>query len=89
MGMVVSIDGAGRIVLPKKVREQLGLRAGSQLELATRGGALELRPVDAVPALVQESGLWIHQGTAQAPLKDAVRRSRDERLDALERRSRG
>lgn len=87
MTTIVSIDGAGRVVLPKKVREQLNLRAGSQLELAAHSASLELKPLELAPGLVREDGLWIHHGVAQAPLGEAVRRLRDERADTLGRRA--
>jgi len=82
---IVTLDGTGRIVLPKSVREQLNLRRGSQLELTIRGSCLELKPLDSTPALVRENGLWIHRGTATAPLADSVSRLREERSDHLGR----
>jgi AbrB family looped-hinge helix DNA binding protein len=43
--MRTTIDGAGRIVIPKAVRERLGLDGGAHLEIAERDGFLEIRPV--------------------------------------------
>ena len=41
--MRVTIDGAGRLVVPKRVRDELGFAAGTELELAVVNGALEVR----------------------------------------------
>jgi AbrB family looped-hinge helix DNA binding protein len=40
--MVTTIDSAGRIVVPKRLREELGFRAGQELELSAVGGRLEV-----------------------------------------------
>lgn len=42
--MKVTIDAAGRLVIPKQVRARLGLEAGSALELDEVGDHVELRP---------------------------------------------
>ncbi len=44
-GMRTTIDRAGRIVVPKSLRDRLGLVAGAGLELSERGGELVLTPV--------------------------------------------
>jgi AbrB family looped-hinge helix DNA binding protein len=38
-----TIDGAGRLVVPKPLRDELGFAAGTELELAAVNGALEVR----------------------------------------------
>jgi AbrB family looped-hinge helix DNA binding protein len=40
--MRVAIDGVGRIVIPKAMRDVLGIDGPSELELTERDGALEL-----------------------------------------------
>ena len=40
---LVSIDGAGRIVLPKDVREELAIKAGDTLSLSLQGSSVLLR----------------------------------------------
>jgi AbrB family looped-hinge helix DNA binding protein len=40
--MVTTIDGAGRIVVPKRLREELGFRPGQSLELSAVDGKLEI-----------------------------------------------
>lgn len=63
-GMTVQIDKAGRIVLPKKTRERLRLRAGSQLMLEERPEGVLLRPVERQPSLVDRGGILVHMGQA-------------------------
>jgi AbrB family looped-hinge helix DNA binding protein len=40
--MVATIDGAGRIVVPKQLREELGFKPGQRLELSAVDGRLEV-----------------------------------------------
>ncbi len=44
--MRTTIDDAGRVVIPKALRHQLGLVGGTVIEIVERGGALEIRPAD-------------------------------------------
>lgn len=43
--MLVGIDRAGRVVIPKEVRDRLSLTPDSQLELDTEGDSIRLTPV--------------------------------------------
>ena len=40
--MRTTIDPAGRIVVPKALRDELGLSGGQELEIAARDGRLEV-----------------------------------------------
>jgi AbrB family looped-hinge helix DNA binding protein len=40
--MHVSIDSAGRVVVPKQIRDELGLSPGTELEIDVVDGHLEL-----------------------------------------------
>lgn len=42
--MRTTIDSAGRLVVPKALRDALGLRGGEELDARARDGRLEIEP---------------------------------------------
>jgi AbrB family looped-hinge helix DNA binding protein len=43
-GMKTTIDGAGRVVIPKGLREALSLNGGDEIEVTLAGDRIELSP---------------------------------------------
>jgi len=41
----VSIDAAGRLIVPKAVRQEAGIKPGMELEIRFREGRVEIEPV--------------------------------------------
>jgi AbrB family looped-hinge helix DNA binding protein len=81
-GMNVKIDKAGRIILPKPVRDRLRLRQGSDLEIEERPEGVLLKPVDQPPSMVNENGIWVHLGKAPRGFDwdDLIDSVRDDRI---------
>jgi len=52
--MKTAIDAGGRIVIPKPLRDSLGLTAGQPLEITEQDGHLEIVPVRTPMRLVDE-----------------------------------
>jgi AbrB family looped-hinge helix DNA binding protein len=44
MSVTITLGKSGRLVVPKAIRDSLGLREGSRLKLAIQGGKLEAEP---------------------------------------------
>lgn len=55
--LLVPIDPAGRIVLPKKVRQDLAIKAGDRFKVSIQGAAVRLTPE-------RESSGFIRKGKA-------------------------
>jgi AbrB family looped-hinge helix DNA binding protein len=53
--MRTTIDAAGRVVVPKALRDELGLTGGQELEIVSRDGRLELEPAG-VPMHLERRG---------------------------------
>lgn len=87
-GMALRIDRAGRIVLPKRVRERLQLRGGSELELEEGVSAVTLRPVRRGPSMSRKKGFWVHAGKLPKVVdwESLIDESREERIRELSER---
>src|SRR5271156_6491926 len=59
MTTTLTIDRAGRLVLPKPVRDELQLAAGDSLELESTEDEIILRPVRGAAALRRKQGVWV------------------------------
>ena len=66
----LTLDNAGRLVLPKPVRDELQLGPGDRLALEVKRGNIVLKPLRSSTALQKERGIWVYRtGT---PLSSAV-----------------
>jgi AbrB family looped-hinge helix DNA binding protein len=54
--MRTTIDAAGRVVIPKQLRQAASLKAGQELEITERDGRIEIEPVSAPVKLVERDG---------------------------------
>ncbi len=57
-----SIDSAGRIVVPKALRDALGLTPGSELDISRYGAGLQLIPAGRTARVVGEGGRLVATG---------------------------
>lgn len=80
--MTLKIDKAGRVILPKPVRERLGVRAGSDLEVQETPEGVLLKPAERRPSLLKKGSFWVHTGELPAgyDILKAIDDDRDERL---------
>jgi AbrB family looped-hinge helix DNA binding protein len=62
MNTIVTIDQAGRVVLPKPLRDELRLEAGDTLQLESEGERVTLRPMRSKSPLRKERGVWVFHG---------------------------
>ena len=53
--MTITIDGSGRLVVPKEIRRQACIRPNSRLEVRFRDGRIEIEPAP-VPVRLERKG---------------------------------
>jgi AbrB family looped-hinge helix DNA binding protein len=73
MKMTLTLDKAGRVVLPKTLRGELHLEPGDTLELESEGERMTLRPVRTASPLRKEQGVWVFRGGKKLSAAAAVR----------------
>ena len=66
----ITIDAAGRVVIPKRVRDEFRLGAGDKLELESNGDEMTLRPIRQTGAMVLKDGWWVHKGKGSVSLEE-------------------
>jgi AbrB family looped-hinge helix DNA binding protein len=59
LSMKTTIDKAGRVVIPKPVREAAGLRAGMPLDVRESNGVVEIEPAVEGVRLVRKGPLLV------------------------------
>jgi AbrB family looped-hinge helix DNA binding protein len=81
--MLTTIDAAGRLVIPKRIRERLGLRGNEQVEVTERDGHIEIEPAPSDVELVREGSVLVARPKHPLPaLTDEIVR---ETLDRVRR----
>ena len=80
----ITIDSAGRVVIPKLLRDVLDLAPGDTLDLEANGQSITLRPARAAVPLTKEKGVWVFRtgqpldSSATENLLDQIRTDRDQ-----------
>jgi AbrB family looped-hinge helix DNA binding protein len=76
------VDKAGRVVIPRTLREELHLEAGDALEMESTAECITLRPVRGMGPLTKEHGFGVlHTGQtlSASSTDDLLRRVREGR----------
>lgn len=86
MSITITLGKAGRLVVPKPLRESLGLREGTRLRLEASGGKIEVTPeADDVKIAMRDGFPVITGGPARkkGDIVKAIKAAREERTDRI------
>jgi len=82
----ITVGKSGRLVIPKSLRESLGLREGSRLLVEVVGGKLEATPDSDAVRIETKKGIPVIVGGAsrkKGQIVAAIKAERAEREDSL------
>jgi AbrB family looped-hinge helix DNA binding protein len=85
----ITIGSAGRLVIPKPLRERLGLREGGRLRVEVSAGVLQLEPLPDEMKIDEEDGFPVIRGGAargKGRVVDAIKAEREARDERIARR---
>ncbi len=75
------MDAAGRLVLPKVIRERAQLAPGAPIEVRVVEGRVELEPAFAKVTVEKRGGFWV--ASPAEPVPTLTREQVDATVDAL------
>jgi AbrB family looped-hinge helix DNA binding protein len=84
--MSATIDNAGRIVIPKSLRERAGLTAGTRVDFHYRDGHIEIAPIEVEGGWERYRGIDFPIPPGDAPdltvpeIREAIEDTRESRL---------
>ncbi len=82
MNAIVEIDKAGRIVIPKKMRDALHLKQGTRVRIEQTGEGLLLEPDFPEPRLEMRDGILVMVGgppVTREDVNEIIRQGYEER----------
>ena len=85
MNAIVTIDKAGRLVLPKPIRDALHLKPGDALEIEQTGDAITMRQPRSKAVMKRKNGFWVFD-TGGRITTEMLNKTRDEIREEHERR---
>jgi AbrB family looped-hinge helix DNA binding protein len=83
----LTVDKAGRIVLPKPLRDELQLEPGDTLEIESIGEEITLRPLRGQAQLRKKQGVWVFrtgEPLSASETEKVVRQVRHERESQIQ-----
>ena len=80
-GMTVTIDRAGRIVVPKPLRDELNLKPGTEFTIARFGSRIELELMPPEGTMIYKRGIPVWTGPADFDVVEEINRAREEASD--------
>ena len=83
--METTLDRFGRIVIPKDVRDNMGLEVGTILQIEKEGKKIVLHPVQGEPQIIEKKGILVFTGTAIGDVAGAMHEHRKSRLKRMSR----
>ena len=83
--MSITIDKAGRLVLPKPVRDRFNLVSGTELEVELEPDGVRLRVLGGGDSLRRKQGIMVHHGSrvVQLDVAEFIRGERESLQPSL------
>ena len=81
--METILDRFGRIVIPKKIRDDFNLEPGTPIRIEESEHTIILKPLHGEPNLHWKDGVLVFSGAPIADLSNALERHREDRVNRI------
>ena len=80
--MLTALDKYGRILIPKKLRQQLGITKSTSLNIREEGKKIVIEPVEE-EMLEEKHGVLVYTGELKDKEQDLLKEERKKRMKKL------
>ena len=81
--METTLDRFGRIIIPKNVRDDMGLEAGVVFQIQKQGEKIVLQPLQGEAQVVERDGILVFTGVAVGDVSQTLHEHRRGRLKRI------
>lgn len=81
--MVTTLDKFGRVIIPKKLREHLGINTKSTLNISEDGKRIVIELVQEKEPVVDRNGILVFTGKLEYKEGDLINSGRNRRMKKL------
>ncbi len=81
--MVTTLDKFGRVIIPKRFREQLGINSKSTLNISEDGKRIVIELVQEKKPVVDRNGILVFTGNLENKKSDLIKSDRNRRMHKL------
>lgn len=81
--MIANLDKYGRILIPKKVREQLNISTETKLNIDEDGNRIIIERISEEAPVVENDGVKVFTGKLKGDFSEALEHERAERMKKL------
>lgn len=81
--METQVDKFGRVVIPKIVRDHLGLKTGTVLYIEEHNHEIVLKVAEHMPQTQVKGGIVVYMGHATDDIDSTIQDEREDRLNKL------
>jgi len=83
--METTLDRFGRIIIPKDVRDDMGLEAGAVLQIDKEGEKIVLQVFRGEPKIKEKKGILVFTGKPVGDVEGALHEHRKRRMKKIAR----
>jgi AbrB family looped-hinge helix DNA binding protein len=81
--MVTTLDKYGRVIIPKKVREHLGIDTKSSLNISEDGKRIIIELIKEKAPVVDRDGILVFSGKLEDKKSELIKSDRNKRMKKL------
>ena len=78
--MVTTLDKYGRLIIPKRFREHLGITQNTNLNIKEEGKRIVIEPIQDDDVIVNKEGILVYTGNISGGTEELLKTNRSNRL---------